>query len=137
MVRAADISQASEFISTMKQGYDSKIAQGGTNISGGQKQRLAIARAFAKHPEIYIFDDSFSALDFKTEAKLRVAIKKEIKNATTLIIAQRVTTVMDANQIIVLDEGKITGIGKHRELIKTCKVYREIVASQLSEEELA
>ena len=136
IVRAAEIAQAAEFISTMKQGYDSPIAQGGTNLSGGQKQRLAIARALAKHPEIYIFDDSFSALDFKTEAKLRVAIKKEIKNATALVIAQRVTTVMDADQIIVLDEGKIVGIGKHQELIKTCKVYREIVASQLSEEEL-
>jgi ATP-binding cassette subfamily B protein len=137
IVRAAEIAQAAEFISTTKQGYDSPIAQGGTNISGGQKQRLAIARALAKHPEIYIFDDSFSALDFKTEAKLRVAIKKEIKNATALIIAQRVTTVMDTDQIIVLDEGKIVGIGKHQELIKTCKVYREIVASQLSEEKLA
>jgi len=137
ITKAAEIAQATEFISAMEQNYDSPIAQGGTNLSGGQKQRLSIARALAKHPEIYIFDDSFSALDFKTEAKLRVAIKKEIKNATTLIIAQRVTTVMDANQIIVLDEGKITGIGKHRELIKTCKVYREIVASQLSEEELA
>ena len=136
MVRAADISQASEFISTMKQDYNSKIAQGGTNISGGQKQRLAIARAFAKHPEIYIFDDSFSALDFKTGAKLRVAIKKETKNDTVLIIAQRVTTVMDADQIIVLDEGKIVGIGKHQDLLITCKAYREIVASQLSEEEL-
>ena len=137
ITKAAEIAQATEFISAMEQDYDSPIAQGGTNLSGGQKQRLSIARALAKHPEIYIFDDSFSALDFKTEAKLRVAIKKEIKNATTLIIAQRVTTVMDANQIIVLDEGKIAGIGKHRELIKTCKVYREIVASQLSEEELA
>ena len=137
IIRAAEIAQATEFISTMEQGYDSPIAQGGTNLSGGQKQRLAIARALAKHPEIYIFDDSFSALDFKTEAKLRVAIRKEIKNATALIIAQRVTTVMDADQIIVLDEGKIVGIGKHQELIKTCKVYREIVASQLSEEELA
>lgn len=136
IIRAAEIAQAAEFISTMKQGYDSPIAQGGTNLSGGQKQRLAIARALAKHSEIYIFDDSFSALDFKTEAKLRVAIKKEIKNATALVIAQRVTTVMDADQIIVLDEGKIVGIGKHQELIKTCKVYREIVASQLSEEEL-
>ena len=136
IIKAAEIAQAAEFISTMEQGYDSPIAQGGTNLSGGQKQRLAIARALAKHPEIYIFDDSFSALDFKTEAKLRVAIKKEIKNATALVIAQRVTTVMDADQIIVLDEGKIVGIGKHQELIKTCKVYREIVASQLSEEEL-
>jgi len=137
MIRAAEIAQASEFISAMKQTYDSQIAQGGTNISGGQKQRLAIARALAKHPEIYIFDDSFSALDFKTEAKLRVAIKKETKNDTVLIVAQRVTTVMSADQIIVLDEGKIVGMGKHQDLIKTCEVYREIVASQLSEEELA
>lgn len=136
MIRVAEIAQAAEFISTMEQGYDSPIAQGGTNLSGGQKQRLAIARTLAKHPEIYIFDDSFSALDFKTEAKLRVAIKKEIKNATALIIAQRVTTIMDADQIIVLDEGRIVGRGKHLELIKTCQVYREIVASQLSEEEL-
>ncbi|MBC8486987.1 MAG: ABC transporter ATP-binding protein [Bacteroidetes bacterium] len=136
MIRAAEIAQASEFISTMKQVYDSQITQGGTNISGGEKQRLAIARALAKHPEIYIFDDSFSALDFKTEAKLRVAIKKETKNDTVLIIAQRVTTVMSADQIIVLDEGKIVGMGKHQDLIRTCNVYREIVASQLSEEEL-
>jgi len=136
IIRAAEIAQASEFISTMEQVYDSQIAQGGTNISGGEKQRLAIARALAKHPEIYIFDDSFSALDFKTEAKLRAAIKKETKNDTVLIIAQRVTTVMNADQIIVLDEGEIVGMGKHQDLIRTCKVYREIVASQLSEEEL-
>jgi ATP-binding cassette subfamily B multidrug efflux pump len=136
MIRAAEIAQASEFISTMKEVYDSQIAQGGTNLSGGEKQRLAIARALAKHPEIYIFDDSFSALDFKTEAKLRAAIKKETKNDTILIIAQRVTTVMSADQIIVLDEGKIVGIGKHQDLIRTCKVYKEIVSSQLSEEEL-
>jgi len=137
IIRAAEIAQASEFISIMKQTYDSQIAQGGTNISGGQKQRLAIARALAKHPEIYIFDDSFSALDFKTEAKLRAAIKKETKNNTVLIVAQRVTTVMSADQILVLDESIIVGMGKHQELIRTCKVYREIVASQLSEEELA
>ncbi len=136
ITRAAEIAQASEFISTMKKGYDSIIAQGGTNISGGQKQRLAIARALARRPEIYIFDDSFSALDFKTEAKLRAAIRRETKNDTVLIIAQRVTTVMDADQIIVLDEGKIVGKGKHRDLMMTCKAYREIVASQLSEEEL-
>ena len=136
IIRAAEIAQASEFISTMEQVYDSQIAQGGTNISGGEKQRLAIARALAKHPEIYIFDDSFSALDFKTETKLRAAIKKETKNDTVLIIAQRVTTVMNADQIIVLDEGKIVGMGKNQGLIRTCKVYREIVASQLSEEEL-
>lgn len=136
MIRAAEVAQASEFISAMKQGYDSLIAQGGTNLSGGQKQRLAIARALAKHPEIYIFDDCFSALDFKTEARLRSAIKEEIKNETVLIIAQRVTTVMNADRIIVLDESKIVAMGKHQDLIRTCEVYREIVASQLSEEEL-
>jgi ATP-binding cassette, subfamily B, multidrug efflux pump len=136
IIRVAEIAQASEFISTMQQGYDSLITQGGTNLSGGQKQRLAIARALAKHPEIYIFDDSFSALDFKTEAKLRAAIKNEIKNKTVLIIAQRVTTVMSADQIIVLDNGQIVGIGKHQDLIRRCELYREIVASQLSEKEL-
>lgn len=134
---AADIAQASEFIRNMKDGFDTMIAQGGTNVSGGQKQRLSIARALVKKPEIYIFDDSFSALDFKTDAKLRAALRKEISNATVLIVAQRVGTVMDADRIIVLDEGKIAGMGTHKELIKTCEVYREIVASQLSEEELA
>ncbi|PIW12353.1 MAG: multidrug ABC transporter ATP-binding protein [Candidatus Infernicultor aquiphilus] len=135
IIRAAKIAQASEFISTLEQGYDSQIAQGGTNVSGGQKQQLSIARALAKHPEIYIFDDSFSALDFKTDAKLRQALKKETKKDTVLIIAQRVTTVMDADRIMVLDGGKIVGMGTHQDLIKTCEVYREIVASQLSEEE--
>lgn len=135
IIRAAEIAQASEFISTLEQGYDSQIAQGGTNVSGGQKQQLSIARALAKHPEIYIFDDSFSALDFKTDAKLRQALKKETKEDTVLIIAQRVTTVMDADRIMVLDGGKIVGMGTHQDLIKTCEVYREIVASQLSEEE--
>jgi ATP-binding cassette subfamily B protein len=135
IIRAAEIAQASEFISTLEQGYDSQIAQGGTNVSGGQKQQLSIARALAKHPEIYIFDDSFSALDFKTDAKLRQALKKETKEDTVLIIAQRVTTVMDADRIMVLDGGKIVGMGTHQDLIKTCEVYKEIVASQLSEEE--
>jgi ATP-binding cassette subfamily B protein len=135
IIRAAEIAQASEFISTLEQGYDAQIAQGGTNVSGGQKQQLSIARALAKHPEIYIFDDSFSALDFKTDAKLRQALKKETKEDTVLIIAQRVTTVMDADRIMVLDGGKIVGMGTHQNLIKTCEVYREIVASQLSEEE--
>ena len=135
IIRAAEIAQASKFISTLEQGYDSQIAQGGTNVSGGQKQQLSIARALAKHPEIYIFDDSFSALDFKTDAKLRQALKKETKEDTVLIIAQRVTTVMDADRIMVLDGGKIVGMGIHQDLIKTCEVYREIVASQLSEEE--
>lgn len=134
---AAKIAQATEFISEMKDEFDSVIAQGGTNISGGQKQRLSIARALVRKPEIYIFDDSFSALDFKTDAKLRAALKKETVDSTVLIIAQRVATVMDADRIIVLDEGRIAGMGTHKELINTCEVYHEIVASQLSEEELA
>lgn len=134
---AAEVAQASGFISELKDGYESQIAQGGTNISGGQKQRLSIARALVRQPEIYIFDDSFSALDFKTDANLRAALKKEIKESTVIIVAQRVSTVMDADRIIVLDEGKIVGLGKHRELLKTCEVYHEIVSSQLSEEEIA
>jgi ATP-binding cassette, subfamily B, multidrug efflux pump len=131
IVKAAEIAQAAEFINTMNKGYDSIISQGGSNLSGGQKQRIAIARALAKKPDIYIFDDSFSALDFKTEAKLRNKLLTETKNKTVLIIAQRVTTVMHADQIVVLDEGQISGIGRHQDLIKSCKVYKEIVASQL------
>jgi ATP-binding cassette, subfamily B, multidrug efflux pump len=134
---AADVAQAAEFISNMKEGYDTLIAQGGNNVSGGQKQRLSIARALIGRPEIYIFDDSFSALDFKTDAKLRAALKEETKNSTVIIVAQRVSTVMDADRIIVLDEGQIVGIGTHKELLKSSEVYREIVSSQLSEEELA
>jgi ATP-binding cassette subfamily B protein len=134
---AAEIAQATEFISEMKDGFDSIIAQGGTNVSGGQKQRLSIARALVRKPEIYIFDDSFSALDFKTDARLRMALKRETLDATVLIVAQRVSTVMDADQIIVLDEGRIVGIGNHRELMQTSEVYREIVSSQLSLEEIA
>ena len=134
---AAVTAQAMEFIAQMKDGFESVIEQGGRNVSGGQKQRLAIARALVRRPEIYIFDDSFSALDFKTDARLRAALKKETMDATVLIIAQRVTTVMDAEQIIVLEEGKIAGRGTHQDLIKNCEVYREIVYSQLSEEELA
>lgn len=134
---AAEVAQAAEFISSMKDGYDSDIAQGGTNVSGGQKQRLSIARALVRKPEIYIFDDSFSALDFKTDAKLRAALKKEIGDSTVIIVAQRVGTVMDADRIIVLDEGRVVGLGKHKELLNTCGVYREIVSSQLSEEEIA
>jgi ATP-binding cassette, subfamily B, multidrug efflux pump len=134
---AADIAQATEFIADMKDGFDSVIAQGGTNVSGGQKQRLSIARALVRRPEIYVFDDSFSALDFKTDARLRAALKKEILDATVFIVAQRVSTIMDADQIIVLDEGSIAGIGNHRELMETCLVYREIVSSQLSLEEIA
>jgi ATP-binding cassette subfamily B protein len=114
----------------MSDGYNSMISQGGSNLSGGQKQRIAIARALAKKPDIYIFDDSFSALDFKTEAKLRNKLLVETKNKIVLIIAQRVTTVMNADQIVVLDEGQISGIGKHHDLMKTCAVYKEIVVSQ-------
>jgi len=134
---AADVAQATEFISEMKDGLDSVIAQGGTNVSGGQKQRLSIARALVRGPEIYVFDDSFSALDFKTDARLRAALKRETTEATVFIVAQRVGTVMDADQIIVLDEGRIAGIGNHRELMETSEVYREIVSSQLSLEEIA
>lgn len=121
----------------MKDKFDSIIAQGGNNVSGGQKQRLAIARALVRKPEIYIFDDSFSALDFKTDSKLRAALKKETSDATVIIVAQRVSTVMDADRIIVLDEGNIVGMGSHRELFNTCDIYKEIVSSQLSEEESA
>lgn len=134
---AAEVAQATEFISGMKDGFDSEISQGGTNVSGGQKQRLSIARALVRRPEIYVFDDSFSALDFKTDARLRAALKAETLESTVLIVAQRVSTVMDADQIIVLEDGEIVGIGKHKELLTTCAVYREIVSSQLSEEELA
>jgi ATP-binding cassette subfamily B multidrug efflux pump len=134
---AAEIAQATEFITGMKDGFDSMVAQGGTNLSGGQKQRLSIARALVRRPEIYIFDDSFSALDFKTDARLRTALKGETRKSTVIIVAQRVATVMDADRIIVLDDGEIAGIGTHRELLETCNVYREIVMSQLSEEELA
>jgi ATP-binding cassette subfamily B protein len=137
VIHAAEVAQASEFITGMADGFDSQIAQGGTNVSGGQKQRLSIARALVRRPEIYIFDDSFSALDFKTDARLRAALKGEIANSTVFIVAQRVSTVMDANQIIVLDEGKIAGIGTHRELMQSSNVYREIVSSQLSMEEIA
>ncbi|GFZ30789.1 multidrug ABC transporter ATP-binding protein [Clostridium zeae] len=134
---AAEVAQAADFIATMDGGYDHEIAQGGTNVSGGQKQRLSIARALVRKPEIYIFDDSFSALDFKTDAKLRAALKKETQESTVIIVAQRVGTVMDADRIIVLDEGSVVGMGNHKELLQTCDVYREIVSSQLSEEEIA
>ncbi|MBL4934642.1 ABC transporter ATP-binding protein [Clostridium sp. YIM B02515] len=134
---ASEVAQAADFVSKIKEGYESVIAQGGNNVSGGQKQRLSIARALVRKPEIYIFDDSFSALDFKTDAKLRRALKDETKDATVIIVAQRVSTVMDADRIIVLDEGKIAGIGNHKELLASNEIYREIVSSQLSEEELA
>jgi ATP-binding cassette subfamily B multidrug efflux pump len=134
---AADIAQATEFIADMKEGFQSEIAQGGSNVSGGQKQRLSIARALVRRPEVYVFDDSFSALDFKTDSKLRASLKEITTDATVLLVAQRVSTVMDADRIIVLDDGSIVGIGTHRELMNTCDVYREIVSSQLSEEESA
>jgi ATP-binding cassette subfamily B protein len=134
---AAEVAQATEFIEAKPEGYDSPIAQGGTNVSGGQKQRLSIARAIAKNPEIFIFDDSFSALDFKTDSLLRKALKKHTKDATTIIVAQRISTILHADQIIVLDDGQMAGIGTHKELMKSCDVYRQIAMSQLSEEELA
>ena len=135
--KAAQIAQAWEFIEEKEDGVNSAIAQGGTNVSGGQKQRLSIARAIAKEPEIYIFDDSFSALDYKTDVVLRRALKKETKDATTLIVAQRISTILHADKILVLDEGRVVGQGTHRELLNSCEVYRQIAMSQLSEEELA
>lgn len=136
MIEAAQIAQATEFIDAKPDGYESPISQGGSNVSGGQKQRLSIARAIAKHPEVYIFDDSFSALDFKTDVALRRALKKRTKDSTVLIVAQRISTILSAEQIIVLDDGRIAGIGTHRELLKNCEVYQQIAASQLSESEL-
>lgn len=135
--QSAQVAQADEFIRTLEKGYDTEISQGGTNVSGGQRQRLSIARALVKKPPIYIFDDTFSALDFKTDAKLRKALKGYTENATVFIVAQRVSTIMQADQIVVLDEGKIVGIGKHEDLLKNCETYREIAESQLSKEELA
>ena len=137
VAHAAETAQALSFILAMPEGFQSTIAQGGANLSGGQKQRIAIARALVRKPEIYIFDDTFSALDFKTDAQLRSALRRETSEATVIIVAQRVNTVMDADRIIVLDDGRVVGAGRHRELIRTCEVYREIVSSQLSEEELA
>ncbi len=135
--KAARIAQATEFIESKPEKYETKISQGGTNVSGGQKQRLSIARAIAKDPEIYIFDDSFSALDFKTDAKLRKSLKEEISESTVLIVAQRISTILNAEQIIVLDEGKMVGKGTHKELLNNCEVYKQIALSQLSKEELA
>ena len=130
------VAQAYDFVSKMDGKLDSHIARGGTNVSGGQKQRLAIARAIARNPEIYIFDDSFSALDYKTDKELRKELKKYTKDATSLIVAQRIGTIIDADKIIVLDKGKCVGMGTHKELLKECKVYQEIALSQLSKEEL-
>jgi len=137
IIHAAKVAQAYDFVSAMKEGFNSEISQGGNNVSGGQKQRLSIARALVRRPEVYLFDDSFSALDFKTDAKLRAALKEETTEATVLIVAQRVSTVMDADRIIVIDDGEIAGMGSHRELLASSEVYREIVSSQLSEEEIA
>lgn len=136
VMHALEVAQAMEFISTMEDGLGYLIAQAGSNVSGGQRQRLAIARALVKNPEIYIFDDSFSALDFKTDAKLRAALAEEIKDSTMLIVAQRVSTIMHADRIIVLEDGEIAGIGKHKELMESCSVYKEIVLSQISETEV-
>ena len=136
IVRAAEIAQAIDFISSKLERFETEISQGGTNVSGGQKQRLSIARAIAKNPEIYIFDDSFSALDFKTDSALRKALKQETSDSTVLIVAQRVSTILHADQIIVLDEGKVVGKGTHNELLKNCEVYKQIALSQLSKEEL-
>jgi ATP-binding cassette subfamily B multidrug efflux pump len=135
--RALDIAQGREFVEQMEQGLDSPIAQGGTNVSGGQRQRLAIARALVKQPDVYVFDDSFSALDFRTDARLRAALDRELGHATVIIVAQRVGTILRADRIVVLDNGGVVGIGTHDELMKTCETYREIVLSQVTEEEVA
>ncbi|MBQ8219361.1 MAG: ABC transporter ATP-binding protein, partial [Bacilli bacterium] len=134
--KAIEVAQAEEFVEKMEKGYKTNLSQGGTNISGGQKQRLSIARAIARNPEIYIFDDSFSALDYKTDSTLRKELKKYTKDATCLIVAQRIGTIMHADKIMVLDNGNCVGYGTHKELLKTCKVYKQIAQSQLSKEEL-
>ena len=133
---AAKIAQAYPFIMEKEHGFDEEISEGATNVSGGQKQRLSIARALVRKAPIYIFDDSFSALDFKTDATLRHELKKELKDSIMLVIAQRISSIMEADQIIVLNEGKVVGHGKHQQLLKECSIYREIAISQLSEEEL-
>ncbi len=133
---AAEVAQIGDFINGLEDGYDTAVAQGGSNFSGGQRQRLSIARALVRKPEIYVFDDSFSALDFKTDAKLRAALKEEVKDAAIILVAQRISTILDAEQILVLDEGRIAGIGTHRQLMADCEIYRQIAKSQLSEEEL-
>ena len=133
---AIEVAQAEDFVEKMDKKYNSHIARGGTNISGGQKQRLSIARAIARDPEIYIFDDSFSALDYKTDSTLRKRLKEYTKEATSMIVAQRIGTIMNADKIVVLEKGECVGIGTHKELLKKCKIYKEIALSQLSEEEL-
>ncbi|MBR1524604.1 MAG: ABC transporter ATP-binding protein, partial [Lachnospiraceae bacterium] len=134
---AAEIAQSTDFIMKKEEGFNSPISQGGTNVSGGQRQRLAIARAIVRRPEIYVFDDSFSALDFKTDKALRTALGKETGEATVVIVAQRVSTIAEADRIIVVDKGQVVGIGKHDELVKNCEVYKEIVDSQMSKEATA
>ena len=136
MIKAATIAQATEFIESKPKKYDEEISQGGTNVSGGQRQRLSIARAIATNPEIFVFDDSFSALDLKTDSKLRAALKEKTENKTVIIVAQRISTILDADKIIVLEEGKIAGIGRHEELMENCEIYKQIALSQLSKEEL-
>lgn len=136
MEKSANIAQASEFIEAKEEKYKYEIAQGGNNVSGGQKQRLSIARAIAKDPEIFVFDDSFSALDLKTDLKLRTELAEITKDKTVIIVAQRISTILNADQIVVLDEGRIVGIGTHSELMKTCETYSQIALSQLSKEEL-
>lgn len=135
-MRAAEIAQAKEYIENYSDSYEHPVAQGGSNLSGGQKQRVCIARAVCRDPEILIFDDSFSALDYKTDRELRQSLKEETAGTTNIIVAQRIGTIKDADKIIVLDEGKIAAIGKHKELLKTCQIYHEIGLSQLGEEEL-
>jgi ATP-binding cassette subfamily B protein len=135
--RALEIAQAADFVRDMPEGLESPISQGGTNVSGGQRQRLAIARALAKRPGLYIFDDSFSALDFRTDARLRAALGRELDEATVIIVAQRVGTILHADRIVVLESGAVVGMGTHEELMASCETYREIVLSQLSEDEAA
>lgn len=136
MLEAAKIAQATEFIEEKENQYQEPISQGGSNVSGGQKQRLAIARAIAKDPEIFVFDDSFSALDFKTDSKLREALASKTKDKTVIIVAQRISTILNAEKIVVLEEGKVVGIGTHKELMENNETYRQIALSQLSAEEL-
>lgn len=134
--RAVRIAQAADFVEAKEGQYMSEVSQGGSNLSGGQKQRLSIARAVCRDPEIYIFDDSFSALDYRTDRTLRETLRREISDATTLIVAQRIGTIMDADRIVVIDDGEVVGIGKHEELLRSCPVYLDIARSQFSEEEL-
>ena len=137
VLKALEVSQSKEFVDKLEHGIKSHISQGGNNISGGQKQRISIARALARQTEFLLFDDSFSALDFLTDKKLRKGLQKEYKDATKIVVAQRVGSIMDADNIIVLDNGKIVGQGKHKDLVKKCKIYREIAYSQLNKEELS